>query len=169
MVELWDAYRADGTLAGVDLVRGEKIPAGLFHVVVEILVMHKDGTVLLMRRDRNKENAPGLWEASAGGSVIKGEEFEAAARRELLEETGIAAGDLEFIYKTMSKASIYYGYLCITDAEKDSITLQEGETIDYKWITLEEYVHIYDSDELTKGNQKRLRPFMEKNLLKKAL
>lgn len=28
----------------------------------------------------------------------------------------------------------YVEYLCVTDCEKDSIILQEGETVDYKWI-----------------------------------
>ena len=34
--------------------------------------------------------------------------------------------------------SIYVEYLCITDTDKDSILLQEGETIDYKWMTANE-------------------------------
>ena len=25
-MEIWDAYNADGTLAGFDIVRGEKVP-----------------------------------------------------------------------------------------------------------------------------------------------
>jgi hypothetical protein len=29
-------------------------------------------------------------------------------------------------------------YFCITDCDKTSVTLQEGETIDYKWATREE-------------------------------
>lgn len=32
-MEVWDAYYEDGSLAGCDLVRGEKIPDGLFHLV----------------------------------------------------------------------------------------------------------------------------------------
>ena len=34
--------------------------------------------------------------------------------------------------------SFYVEYLCITDVDKDSIVLQEGETSDYKWITADE-------------------------------
>ena len=29
MMEIWDGYTADGTLAGRDLVRGEPIPEGI--------------------------------------------------------------------------------------------------------------------------------------------
>ena len=51
--ELWDAYYPDGTLAGVDLTRGEKIPDEYRHAVAEVFVAHEDGTVLLMQRDFN--------------------------------------------------------------------------------------------------------------------
>ena len=50
-MEIWDGYNIDGSLAGVDLVRGEKIPDGLYHLVCEVLVQHTDGDFLLMKRD----------------------------------------------------------------------------------------------------------------------
>ena len=42
-MEIWDAYLRDGTKAGVDLVRGEPIPEGLYHLVSDVLVRHRDG------------------------------------------------------------------------------------------------------------------------------
>ena len=50
ILEIWDAYLIDGTLANQDLVRGEPIPKGLYHLVSEILVRHIDGDYLLFRR-----------------------------------------------------------------------------------------------------------------------
>ena len=50
-MEIWDGYLNDGTLANQDLVRGEPIPKGLYHLVSEILVRHVDGDYLLTRRD----------------------------------------------------------------------------------------------------------------------
>ncbi len=137
-MELWDAYYPDGTRAGVDLVRGEPVPAQYRHAVTEILVVHRDGTVLLMQRDLQKPIHPGTWEASAGGSVIKGEDFLDGAKRELLEETGIHADTLTELYQDVTADTIYRGYLCVTDVPKDSITLQEGETIAYRWVRLPE-------------------------------
>jgi len=90
-MELWDAYNIAGTLAGVDLIRGEKIPEGLRHAVAEVFVIHEEGTILMMQRDRNKPNYPGYWESGAGGAVLKGEDFFEGAKRELWEETGIVA------------------------------------------------------------------------------
>lgn len=58
-MELWDAYNADGTLAGFDLIRGEKIPAGCFHMVCEAVIQHVDGDYLLMQRSYEKDIYPG--------------------------------------------------------------------------------------------------------------
>lgn len=50
--ELWDAYNRDfEKVSGVTLVRGDKIPGGLFHLVCDIIVRHTDGQYLLMQRD----------------------------------------------------------------------------------------------------------------------
>lgn len=51
----------------------------------------RDGRVLLVRRGR--EPARGIW-AFPGGRVEAGETHEEAARRELMEETSLAAGPL---------------------------------------------------------------------------
>ena len=86
-MEIWDGYNIDGSLAGVDLVRGEKIPDGLYHLVCEVLVQHTDGDFLLMKRDLNKPVNPGKYEATAGGSALKGENGLTCIKRELYEET----------------------------------------------------------------------------------
>ena len=90
-MEVWDAYDAQlNRVEGVTLIRGEAIPAGLFHLVCDIIVKHTDGTYLLMLRDGRKRFG-GMWEATAGGSALQGERPAECAARELLEETGIAA------------------------------------------------------------------------------
>jgi 8-oxo-dGTP diphosphatase len=161
MMEIWDAYKQDGILAGCDLIRGEAIPEGLFHLVSEIIVKHEDGMYLLMQRDLKKPNFPGLYEATAGGSALKGEEPYDAAVRELKEETGIEAKKLKQIYKCTSKDTIYYGYLCETDCDKESITLQEGETISYLWLTKEEFLKFIESDKYIQSYKDRMREYLD--------
>ena len=82
-MEIWDAYYKDGTPAGCDLVRGEPIPNGLYHLVSEIVVKHADGDFLAMQREFNKPIEPGKFEITAGGSVKKGETAIEGAYREL--------------------------------------------------------------------------------------
>lgn len=100
-MELWDAYYPDGTLAGTTLVRGEPIPPEYRHTVTEVLVVHRDGTILLMQRDHRKPIHPGTWESSAGGSALQGEDFETCARRELREETGLIVEHMGTIMRNM--------------------------------------------------------------------
>ena len=162
-MELWDAYKEDGTLAGRDLIRVEPIPDGLYHLVCEILVKHTDGSYLLMQRDYNKEVYPGMFEASAGGSVVKGETAVDGAIRELKEETGITADKLTLINVGVNNKSnvIWYEYLCVTDCDKNSVTLQEGETIAYKWLSKDEFIEFINSENAIKSQIARLKPYLD--------
>lgn len=162
-MEIWDGYRADGTLAGCDLIRGDVIPDGIFHIVSEVIVRHKDGDYLLMQRDYNKKIYPGLYEASAGGSALKGETPIEAAKRELREETGITAKDLKLISRCsdISARGLYYIYLCETDCHKNSIILQKGETISYKWLSRNEFVEFIQSDHYIKNDRERKRDYFD--------
>lgn len=150
-MEIWDAYDEDfNIIEGKTLVRGEEhtFPEGVYHLVVEILVRHKDGTVLLTQRDKRKAYG-GKWESSAGGSAIKGETAMEAAVRELREETGIVSGSFTEVGRFVNPKthSVYVDFLVETDCDKDSIVLQEGETIDYCWVQFDTIFNM-DRDKL---------------------
>ena len=136
MAEIWDAYDSNfNKIENVKLVRGEPVPDGMYHLVCDIIVKHVDGTYLLMRRDF-KKHFGGMWELTAGGSALAGETPLDCALRELREETGIIATNLEEVQRIVHDVhhSYYVEFLCITDWDKNVITLQEGETIEYKWV-----------------------------------
>lgn len=139
-MELWDAYDAHlNNIDGQTLVRGEKIPKGVYHLVSEVIVRHQDGTYLLTQRNPRK-NLGGMWEATAGGSALQGESPLECVKRELREETGILTDDFIEVGRVLHQRhqTYYVNYLCHTDVDKDSIVLQEGETSAYKWVTAEE-------------------------------
>ena len=152
-MELWDAYDKDFIkIDGVTLVRGEKIPEGIYHLVADVIVRHKDGEYLLMQRDPGKHYG-GMWEATAGGSAIRGETPYECAARELREETGIDSRDLVEVGREAGGQTIYVEFLCVTDCDKSSITLQEGETSDYKWVGRDELLGMKASELVTKRMQ----------------
>jgi 8-oxo-dGTP pyrophosphatase MutT (NUDIX family) len=136
MAELWDAYdNAFNKINDVTLVRGEPLADGIYHLVAETIVKHIDGTYLLMQRDFEKHYG-GMWELTAGGSALQGESALDCATRELGEETGIRATEMKEIGRVVHDThhSLYVEYLCVTDCEKDSVHLQKGETVNYKWV-----------------------------------
>lgn len=148
MKEIWDGYFSDGTPANIDIVRGEEIPKGIYHLVSEILIKHVDGDILLMLRDPSKQNFGGYYEATCGGSALKGEDPLMCAKREMLEETGITAEVLEPIGVYVSHDTICHNYICIVSCDKNSVRLQIGETVDFKWVTEKEFADFVNSDKM---------------------
>ena len=152
-MELWDAYDENfRRMEGVSLVRGEPIPEGAYHLVCEVLVRHTDGSCLLMQRDPRKHYG-GLWEATAGGSALQGERPLDCARRELREETGIRAEELQELGRVRSANTHYVEFLCVTDWPKDGVTLQEGETVAYRWVSRTEFRSLRGGELVTKRVQ----------------
>lgn len=153
-MELWDAYNKDfEKVNGTTLIRGEMIPNGLYHLVCDVLVKQTDGTFLLMQRDPRKHFG-GMWEATAGGSALLGESPLECAKRELAEETGIISSQLTKVGTVISKDTIYVEFLCITDWNKNDITLQDGETVAYRWVSREVLLHMKKDELVTERMQK---------------
>ena len=160
VTEIWDAYNENEELLGVDLIRGEVIPVGMYHLVVEALIRHVDGDYLLMQRCFNKIGWPGCWEASAGGSATKGDTPDVAVAREVLEETGIIIDDLQMINKIIEHPTIYYSFLAITNCDKDAVQLQIGETIAYRWVGKTELLAFMKTEASIATQCRRLQPYL---------
>ena len=140
-MELWDAYDSEfKIIPGVTLVRGEEsgFAEGVYHLVCEIILKHADGTYLIMQRDPRKHYG-GMWEATAGGSALQGESPLTGAIRELREETGITADRITEVGRVVNPPThgVYAEYFAETSCDKDSVVLQEGETVAYRWIDRE--------------------------------
>ena len=74
-----------------DAPRAEVHGNNLRHRAVHILVFNSLGELFLQKRSRWKDRHPRLWDSSAAGHVDAGEDYDAAARRELQEELGVTA------------------------------------------------------------------------------
>lgn len=160
-MECWDAYNRQGQKLPIVLNRGDKIPQGVYHIVVETLVQHCDGEYLLMQRDWNKKGHPGLFEASGGGSALQGETAEICAIREIKEETGLDIIELNLIQKDFHfrDGCYWHTFHGIVDQPKDSVILQKGETISYRWVSQEELLDFIHSDEAIPESVQRFNRF----------
>lgn len=69
--------------------RREVHATGLWHRAVHVLVFDRAGRVFLQKRSMSKDLSPGLWDSSCSGHLDAGEDYDAAAVRELNEEIGV--------------------------------------------------------------------------------
>ena len=105
------------------------------------VIVHRDGQVLLQCRSDD-----GTW-ADHGGCVEIGERVEDAARREMLEETGLTAGTLQLLgvfsgpeyLHTYPNGDQAYFVITVFLCEEFSGTpqFQTNETTDLRWFPLD--------------------------------
>ncbi len=164
-MEIWDLYDEQGNKTGEtwERSRAQEIPEGRYHIVCDILIRHRDGDFLLTVRDPNKDVYPGCLEASAGGSALAGETPEEAARREMREETDLTADTLALIGTTRrpQSRSVLYAYLAIVSCGKDSVRLQQGETVDYRWVDAQTLLRLMREEPVLKMQHPRYKPYLD--------
>lgn len=132
--EVWDLYNSKKQLTGKTMLRGEEIPAGMYHLAVHIWPVNKKGEFLVQKRSATVQWKPNIW-AVTGGSAVAGEDALAAARRELREELGYDAlaeemREIACLRRSNSFCSIY---TIIIDQPADSFSLQKEEVSEVRW------------------------------------
>ena len=137
-----------------DLITGQAAKAavhrqGLRHRVAAVLLQRANGKYLIPTASRLKAEA-GLLYHSAAGHVLSGESYLDSARRELLEETGMAAEDLEYLgafwfekeYPSRIEKESFRVYRATYRRSMGPVRLNE-EQIHEQWLSEEELKAIY--------------------------
>ncbi len=150
MEELIDVLNEDGTKTGKIVTRKEVHEKGLWHRIVVIAIIDKEGHVLMQQRAKDKETNPGKWDVSVAGHVSAGQTSMEAAIREVEEEIGIHLKEKDLIYiltyQTERKVKdnfyanhIFDFYLVRTEViDLAKIKIQKSEVEQVKLCDLEE-------------------------------
>jgi len=123
------------------IVHGRK----LLHRAVHIFVFDRAGRLFLQRRSMNKDSAPGKWVSSCSGHVDSGEDYDAAAVRELQEEIGLGdPQDLRRVFKEPACPQTGHEFVWVYRCRAEGpFVLDPEEVSDGKWIdrpALEEWL-----------------------------
>ena len=86
--EWFDVVDAEDRVIGRE-IRRVVHARGLWHRAVHVLVFDAGGRVFLQQRSAFKDLSPHLWDSSCSGHLDAGEDYDAAAVRELAEEIGV--------------------------------------------------------------------------------
>lgn len=154
-MELWDIYDIDRVRTGRVAQRGKPaseggLGEGEYHLVVHICVFNGRGQLLLQQRQKDKEGYPNLWDVSAAGSALAGENSAAAASRELREELGLVHDFTKErpFWTTHFERGFDDWYFIRIEANINDLCLQPEEVQDARWADLAEIERMLDSGEM---------------------
>lgn len=147
-LEFQDLYSRDGELLLEKHPSNEPRPAGMYLLVINVLIQHEDGRILITQRSPEKEIFPEKWEASIGGRAQHGEDSQTAAQRELFEETDLMLNNLQLINTHIDDQyriiiSNYYGKTAIPH---DAIIIQSEEIVNYRWCSVAEFFKLLEEN-----------------------
>lgn len=135
-MEIWDLYDANGNLTGETMIRGDKVPDGRYHRVVEALFLNSRGEILLQKRALRKKLYPDILWYPTGGAVLAGESVEKACCREVQEELGFVPdmAKARLLSHEVQKGFMRDLYLIRQDMPVEEMHFQSGEVDDALWL-----------------------------------
>jgi len=138
--EYFEIYDAENRPCGRAPRRDCHGNPALRHRASQVMVFHpEDGRMLLQRRSRAKDIQPGRWDTAVGGHLQLGEEYPAAARREMAEELGVEPDALEFVMDLAIRNEIESEDLRVFKCRHAGpFRFQASEIDELRWFTRDE-------------------------------
>ncbi len=139
-MEIWDIYDVNRQRTGKQIARPAAWGQEAYHLIVHVCIFNAHGQMLIQKRCHEKRAWPDLWDVSAGGSALAGEESWQAAERETMEELGLKI-DLKDVrpHFSVNYTRGFDDFYAVTaEPELKKLSLQQSEVADVRWATLEE-------------------------------
>ena len=164
-MEYIDVLNENGVRTGEVLSRDDVHKKGLWHRAIIAAVINGDNKILMQQRSDTKDKFPGLWDLSAAGHIISGEDSVKTLVREFNEEIGVAihkevtVRDCRFVssFKNIHHwddqklgpvdEHVFYELFVINmNLNINDLKFNDGEVKDVKWLSL------FEIKELQKRN-----------------
>ena len=148
-MDLWDIYNSERVKTGKVMERGKNFEDGAYHLVVHVCIFNSKNEMLIQQRQPFKDDWSNLWDFTAGGSAISGDNSYIAAERELFEEIGLRM-DFSNIRPHLT-INFEFGfddyYLVEVDVEIEKLNLQYEEVQAVKWVSKDKILEMVDNGE----------------------
>jgi len=137
----------------------------LIHREIAIILVNKNGEVLLQQRSHKKKVFPGVWTTSCGGHVFRGASPEETAHRELQEELGFDT-ELTFFKKFLRKEpnETHFSYWFWGTYEDEKITIEPEEVEGVDWANEEKLEQLIKDEKITKVSGEMIKEFWAKTV-----
>ena len=152
MAELWDIYDKNKNKTGRTAERDNyQFKEGEYHIVVTGIILNSKNEILITKRAAHKKFGL-MWECN-GGSILAGETSLQGVIRELKEELGLEFTPEEAIFlKEIRSDKLPPDFkdlwLFRKDIEIKNITFPDKESVDAKWVTIEEFMEMCNKNEI---------------------
>lgn len=131
---------------------------GLLHRQINVWLFTPREEIIFQRRALDKDTFPGLLTASIGGHVEIGDSYEAAALKEMQEETGIIPDPSKLIFVekmredshdtvTGKDTNVFRGMFAYPFHEEiDALKIEKGEAIGFEAWPIEKLPHLSEEE-----------------------
>ncbi len=133
--ELVDVIDEEGRTVGT-VTRREVRARRLPHRCVYVLVFNRRGELFVHLRTPTKDVYPSHWDVAVGGVLAAGETFAGGARREVLEELGVAAEPEELFPFRYGDAATAVGAMAYRLVHDGPFRLQPEEVVRGEFVPL---------------------------------
>lgn len=148
--ELWDIYTKDREKTGKLHRRGDTMKDGEYHLAVHVCIFNSRNELLIQQRQPFKEDWPDMWDLTAAGSALQGENSCQAAEREVAEELGlkIDLSDKRADFTINFKNGFDDYFLLEQEVDLAALRLQPEEVQAARWCSKEEALKMQEEGTL---------------------
>ncbi len=119
---------------------------GNWHRCSHIWIINNQKQILCQQRSIRKDINPGIWDPFFGGHLTPQQEYLEGALRELHEEVGISAREIDLtlyeIYKCLPTKEFQAVFYTIWNGDLNQLELEKEEVACVKWFPVKELQHI---------------------------
>lgn len=149
-LDIVDIYDENRNKTGRTKVRHrDTLEKGEFIIGVQAIIINSKKQILISQRSELKDKLPLKWECN-GGALLSGEDVIDRLIREIYEELGIKLLKEEAIFLKTTKNNHRFKdiYLFKKDIEINEIKYTDGESIDSKWVDINEFISMFNNGEI---------------------